>query len=78
MIHSTLRWADLKYLSEILGIEQTFNQKQFHEAFLEEAEARAALFLGDLQEPNSNWDYERLQKVISRFYFVNQRLKLTP
>lgn len=80
MIHSALRWGDFKYMLEMLGLERAHARWHFHEgdtffldrdaeAFLSQAEERAAVLLQERLEPNPNIQYGRLQRGLAAFYF---------
>ena len=80
MIHSALKRGDFKYMLEMLGLERAQAPWHFHdadtfflnrdaEAFLSQAEERAAVLLKERQEPNPNIQYSRLQRGLSAFYF---------
>jgi len=80
MIHAVLRWGDFRYILEILGSERTHARWHFHEgdtfflgreaeAFLLEAEERAAVLLQECHESNPNINYVRLQRALASFYF---------
>lgn len=80
MIHSALRWDEFNYLLQKLGLECADASWYSHEdaplfldldaeAFLSQAEERAAILLQERQEPNPNLQYDRLQRGLSAFYF---------